>query len=296
MNYIITGSIGNISKPVVQKLKQAGHGVTVITSNADRVKEIESLGAKAARGSVEDGAFLTKAFSGADAAYLMIPPNWKLKGGWLDYQKKVTHYYIDALKANHIRSVVLLSSVGAHLRKGTGPVDGLGYAEEKLSELKDVNVLMLRPSYFFYNLMGMVPMIKNMNIMGANFGSGEEKLVLTDTGDIADVVAEALISLKFKGHTVRYIASDERSTKEVAEILSKAVGKPGTPWIEFKDADALKGMLGNGLPQTIAEGYVDLGISMREGKMQGDYWKNRPVLGKVKLEEFAKQFAHVYNS
>ena len=296
MNYIITGSIGNIGKPVVQKLKQAGHEVTVITSNADRVKEIESIGAKAVVGSVEDGAFLKKAFASADAAYLMIPPNWKLNVGWLEYQKKVTHYYIEAIKANHIRSVVLLSSVGAHLRKGAGPVDGLGYAEEKLSELKDVNVLMLRPSYFFYNLLGMVPMIKDMNIMGANFGSGEEKLVLTDTGDIADEVAEALLTLKFKGHTVRCIASDERGTKEVAEILGKAVGKPGTPWIEFKDADALKGMLGNGLPQTIAEGYVELGVSMREGKMQGEYWKNRPALGKVKLEEFAKQFAQVYNS
>ena len=47
MNYVITGSIGHISKPIVKKLKEAGHHVTVITSNSDRVKEIESLGATA---------------------------------------------------------------------------------------------------------------------------------------------------------------------------------------------------------------------------------------------------------
>lgn len=296
MNYVITGSIGHISKPVVEALKKGGHGVTVITSKNDRMKEIESLGAKAAVGSVEDGSFLRKAFTGADVAYLMIPPNWTLTGGWLEYQKKVTDYYIEAIKANHINKVVLLSSIGADLRKGTGPVDGLGYAEEKLSELKDVDVLMLRPSYFYYNLLGMVPLIKNMNIMGSNFGGGDEKLILSDTGDIANVVADALLSLKFKGHTIRYIASDERHPKEIAEILGKAVGKPGTPWIEFKDADALKGMLQNGLNKTMAEGYVEMGASMREGKMQADYWKNRPTLGKVKLEEFAKQFAAVYNS
>jgi uncharacterized protein YbjT (DUF2867 family) len=234
---------------------------------------------------------------GADAVYLMIPPNWTLTGGWLEYQKKVVHNYINAIKTNGVKNVILLSSVGAHMRKGSGPVDGLGYAEEKLMELKDVNVKMLRPSYFFYNLFGMAGMIKHMNILGSNFGGTEEKLVLVHTGDIADVVSEELLGLKFKGHTVRYIASDERHPKEIAEVLSKAVGKPGTPWVEFTDDQALQGMLQNNLPKAIAEGYVELGVALRNGKAQEDYWKNKPAqLGKVKLEDFAKEFVGVYNS
>jgi uncharacterized protein YbjT (DUF2867 family) len=297
MNYVITGSLGHISKPVIQKLKVAGHAITVVTSNQDRVKEIEALGAKAAVGSVEDAAFISKSFAGSDAVYLMIPPNWTLTGGWLEYQQKVVHNYINAIKANGIKNVVLLSSVGAHMRKGSGPVDGLGYAEEKLGELKDVNVKMLRPSYFFYNLFGMAGMIKHMNILGSNFGSTNEKLALVHTSDIADVVSEELLGLKFKGHSVRYIASDERHPKEIAEVLSKAVGKPGTPWVEFTDDQALQGMLQNNLPKTIADGYVELGAALRTGKAQEDYWKNKPVqLGKVKLEDFAKEFVGVYNS
>jgi uncharacterized protein YbjT (DUF2867 family) len=296
MNYVITGSIGHISKPVVNQLKRAGHSTTVVTSNKERTKEIEGLGAKAAVGSVEDVDFIVKSFAGADAVYLMIPPNWTLTGGWLEYQQKVTHNYIDALKTNKIRNVVLLSSVGAHMRKGAGPVDGLGYAEEKLSELKDVNVKILRPSYFFYNLFGMAAMIKHMNILGSNFGGTDEKLAMVHTSDIADVVTEELLGLKFKGHTIRYIASDERHPKEIAEVLSKAVGKPGTPWIEFTDEQALQGMLQNNLAKTIAEGYVELGAALRTGKAQEDYWKNKPSkLGKVKLEDFATEFVSVYN-
>lgn len=63
MNYLITGSLGHISKPVVEKLTAAGHNVTVITSNNNRVADIEALGAKAAVGSVDDAAFLTQAFA-----------------------------------------------------------------------------------------------------------------------------------------------------------------------------------------------------------------------------------------
>jgi len=296
MKYVITGSIGHISKPVVQQLVKAGHSVSVITSSADRSKEIEALGAKPLVGSIEDRSFVTNSFSGADAVYLMIPPNWTLTGGWLEYQKGVADHYIHAIQTNKIKHVVLLSSIGAHMRKGCGPVDGLGYAEEELLKLKEVNVKMLRPSYFFYNLFGMAGLIKNMNIMGSNFGSSDEKLILVHTSDIADVVAEELLGLKFTGHTVRYIASDERHPKEIAEVLSAAVGKPGTPWVEFTDEQALQGMLQSQLPATIANGYVELGAALRTGKMQEDYWKNKPQLGKVKLEDFAKEFVAVYNS
>jgi len=288
--------LGHISKPVVQKLKSSGHSVTVITSNSSKGKEIEALGVAAAVGSVEDRAFLKRAFAGAQAAYLMIPPNWALSGSWIDYQKGIIINYIEALRANGIKHVVFLSSIGAHMGKGAGPVDGLSVAEWHLNQLKDVNVKIVRPSYFFNNLMGMIPMIKNMNIMGSNFGSSKEKLVLTATSDIADVVGNELLNLKFKGHSIRYIASDERHPKEIAEILSKAVGKPGTPWVEFKDEDALNGMIQNGLSKEIASNYATMGAALRTGKMQADYWKNKPALGKVKLENFVKEFAAAYNS
>lgn len=296
MKYVITGSLGHISKPVVSKLVAAGHAVTVITSSPDRAKDITALGATAAVGSVDDLAFLKQAFAGADAAYLMIPPNWTPEGGWLQYQQNVTHHFIEAIQAAQVKNIVLLSSVGAHMRTGAGPVDGLSYCEEKLASLKGVNVKVLRPSYFYYNLLGMVPLVRNMNIMGSNFGSTDEKLVLTHTDDIADVVADALLKLNFTNYSVQYIASDERHPNEIARVLGAAVGKPGTPWVEFKDADALSGMLQSGLHPAIANGYVELGAGIRSGAVQADYWKNRPALGKKKLEDFATEFAAVYQN
>jgi uncharacterized protein YbjT (DUF2867 family) len=294
MKYVITGSIGHISKPIVQQLVAKNHRVTVITSSTDRVKDIEALGTEAAVGSVEDASFVSRAFEGADAVYLMIPPNWSPQGGWYEYQQKVADIFVQAIQTGKVKFVVLLSSVGAHMRKGAGPVDGLGYAEERLESLKDVQVKVLRPSYFYYNLFSMIPLIKNMNIMGSNFGGTDEKLVLTDTSDIAEVASNHLSKLDFKGFSVEYIGSDERHPNEIAKVLGDAIGKPGIPWVQFPDDQSLQGMLQAGLAEPIAKGYTQLGIALREGAMQASYWKNRPALGKVKLEDFAQQFASVY--
>jgi uncharacterized protein YbjT (DUF2867 family) len=75
MKITTTGSLGNVAKPLVKKLIAAGHEVTVISTKDDRTSEIEALGAKAAIGSISDEAFLTEAFSGADAVYTMMPPS-----------------------------------------------------------------------------------------------------------------------------------------------------------------------------------------------------------------------------
>ncbi len=293
-NYVITGSIGHISKPIIEALVKASHNVSVISNNNENKTKIEALGAKALIGSVIDKHFIETCFKNADAVYLMIPPNWAVTD-WMAYQKEVAHNYVNAIKLNNVKHVVQLSSIGAHLLNGAGPIDGLAYLETELEKLNTINVKILRPSYFYYNLFGMKDMIKHANIMGGNFG-GEEKIALVHTSDIADVAQNHLLELSFTGHSVQYIASDERTSSEIAEVLSNAANKPNTPWIVFSDADALNGMKQSGLSDTIANGYMELGKSLRKGLLQADYWKNKPTYGKIKLEDFAKEFSAAYNN
>ena len=294
MHYVITGSIGHTGKPITEGLVQAGHTVTVVTSKPDNAAAIEALGAKAAVGSVEDADFLKQAFAGADAAYLLLPNKW----GVADiraYQNAVIDNYIAAIRANDIRFAVFLSSVGAHLGKGVGPVNGLYDAEHKLSQVEGLNSKFLRPSYFMYNLFGMVGMVKGMGIMGSNFG--DEPIALTHTNDIADVAIQELLNLDFTGHQVRYIASDERTGSGIAKVLGEAVGKPETPWIVFSDEQNKEGMVQAGLDEATAANYTEMGEAMRNGQMQEDYFANKPTFGKVKLEDFAKnEFAPAFNA
>jgi uncharacterized protein YbjT (DUF2867 family) len=294
MKYVITGGAGNISKPLTEALLQAGNDVVVIGRNAEKLKPLTDKGAVAAVGSLEDEAFVKEAFAGADAVYLMIPPNMAVEN-FRGYQNVVAKNYITAIKENQIKYVVVLSSIGAHRGTGVGPVDGLADLEKMLSELTDVNVKILRPSYFMANLLGMIPLIKNMQIMGANFAGGDEKLVLVHTDDIAAVAAEELLALNFIGHSVRYIASDEKTGNEIAEILSAAINKPGLPWITFTDEQTLESLQQAGFPAALSEAYTTMGKAIREGRMQEDYWKNHPQLGPTKLEDFAQEFAVIFN-
>ncbi|CCH00595.1 NmrA family protein [Fibrella aestuarina BUZ 2] len=294
MHYVVTGSLGHTGKPITEGLLKAGHTVTVITSKAETAAKIEALGATAAVGNLEDDAFVTGAFANADAVYLMIPPKWDMPN-WRAYQNKVADHYIAAIRANDIRFVVLLSSVGAHKGSGTGPVDGLYDMEQKLKTVEGLNVKVLRPSYFMQNLFSMAGMVKGMGIMGSNFGDGPVVLVHTD--DIAEAALQELLNLDFTGIQVRYVAGDERTGAEIARVLGEAVGKPETPWVVFSDEQNKQGMLQAGLSEEVATNYTEMGASMRDGSMQADYLANRPALSKTKLEDFAKnEFAPAFNA
>ncbi|OJV14665.1 MAG: NAD-dependent dehydratase [Dyadobacter sp. 50-39] len=296
MKYIITGSLGNIGLPVTQNLVNAGHEVVVISSNSNKSAQIKSLGAEAAIGSVQDVAFLESAFKGGDVAYLMIPSDFSLDD-YAAFQIEVADKYLQAIQSAGITRIVLLSSIGAHLRKGAGPIDALGYLEEKLAATPGLQVKILRPAYFFNNLYGQIGLISNAGIAGSNFGGTEEKLVLADTDDIAKVATEQLLAPFTETQTITYISSDERHPSEIAAVLGAAVGKEGTPWVTFSDEDAYNGMLQAGLNESFAALYRDMGTALQNGTMQEDYWKNREaVKGTFKLEDFAKRFAGAYQA
>jgi len=296
MKYVITGSLGNISKPLTKKLVSAGHDVTVISSQENKKAAIEALGAKAAIGSVQDVAFLTKTFTGADAVYTMVPPTFAA-ADWKGYIGDTGKIYADAIKASGIKNVVNLSSIGAHMPEGCGPVSGIYRVEQVYETLSDVNIKHLRPGNFYTNFYANIGMIKHNGIIGGNYGMNTS-IVLVHPNDIAEAAAEELQALSFKGHSIRYVVSDERTTTEIAKVLGTAIGKPELPWIDFKDEDAFGGMTGAGLPAEVAKNYVEMGKAVRDGSMFEDYnaHKSSVKISKTKLEDFAKEFAAAYNS
>jgi len=294
MKIIITGSLGNISRPLSTHLISAGHQVSIVSSNKDKSEEITSIGGIPAIGSVSDERFLTDAFTGADVVYLMVPNDFStndLKG----HIKEVGEHYANAVKAAGVKKVVLLSSIGAHLAKGTGPIAGLFEVEQIFGKLEDIDILILRPAYFYNNFYGNLDMIKHMGIIGANYGA-DQTIIMVDPKDIAAVAANK-IQEGFSGKSILYIASDRRMLKEVAEQIGKAIGKPELPWVAFEDAQAFEGMVGAGLPEEIARNYEEMGTAIRSGVLWEDFDLNKNVpIGKIKLEDFAKQFALAYHA
>ncbi|SIN88593.1 SDR family oxidoreductase [Chitinophaga niabensis] len=300
MNIVLTGSIGNIGKPLTQELVQKGHSVTVISSNTERQPAIEALGAKAAIGSMFDADFLSQTFKGADIVYLM--ETMEAAGDMFDKSvdfigsiNKIGYNYKTAVQKAGIKKVVHLSSIGAHTNKGTGILIFHHNVENILKQLgNDVSIKFIRPVAIYFNMFSFVNSIKNKGEIVSNYG-GDQKEPWVSPLDIASVIAEEM-EKPFEGRTVRYVASDEVSPNEIAAALGKAIGKPDLKWNVISDEELLKGWLNIGFNEQVARGFIEFQISQRTGVFYEDYNQHKPVLGKVKLTDFAKEFAKVYGT
>lgn len=291
MHIVITGSLGNIGKPLTQDLLQQGHAVTVISSNPDKEKEIAILGAHAAIGKLEDVAFLTATLKEKDALFAMEPPNFAAPDHNVYYQT-IANSYVAAAKASGLKRIVHLSSWGAHLEKGTGFITGSYHAEQVLNTLQGVSVTHLRPGSFYTNLYNFVDMIKHAGFIGTNYG-GEDKVVMVHPKDIATVAAEELT--KIESDPVRYVASTDITASAVAKAVGAAIGKPDLQWITLSDDEVTKALLEGGMQPSFVTPMVELGAAIHSGAMRSDYDLHPPVtMGKTSIEDFAKEFSAAF--
>lgn len=299
MNIVLTGSIGNVGKPLTEKLIKEGHSVTVVSSKPERRIDIEALGAKAAIGSMFDKNFLSKTFKGADIVYLM--ETLDAAGRFFDKDvdfigsiNQIGHHYKEAILEAGVKKVVHLSSIGAHTNKGTGILIFHHNVENILRQLpEDVSIKFIRPVGFFTNLFGFIRTIKTKGVIISNWG-GDKKEPWVSPLDIADVIAEE-IKKPFKGRMVRYVASDEVSPNEIAKVLGEAIGIPDLKWQVISNEELTDNWLSIGFNEQIAKGFAEFQASQGTGALYEDYYKNKPALGKVKLSDFARDFATAYN-
>ncbi len=297
MNYTIIGASGNTGSIVANELLNAGHETKLITRSANKLANLKAKGAHILEGDLTDESFLTKSFDGSDAVYALIPPNFGLQESWRVYMRRIGTAITNALEKSGVKNVVILSSMGAHLRPfGAGPVSGLGEWEEQLKTVKNLNVLSLRPGFFMQNFFGNINLIKHTGFFGYNL-AGDVKSPLVHTTDIGHVAANRLLALDFEGFEIQYIGgAKDYSMNEVAAILGAAINKTDLKYIAFSDEDSKQGMLSAGLPETIADNYVELFKGISSGKYYDDFNRNEKNTTATTLEEFARQFAAVYNN
>lgn len=293
MNYLITGSLGHVSRPLAAKMVRTGHTVRVLSRRAEKTAAIEALGATAVIGNVESLDSLASAFKGADAVFTMIPPNFQTDN-WKHYIAHIGDNYADAIKRAGVRHVVNLSSIGAHLREGCGPVSALHFVEESLNSLKDVNVRHIRSGFFHTNFLSDIPLIRHSGIIAANYGKSIA-LPLIHPDDVANMVSMELKELEFTAKSVRYAVGEELEPDVIAGILGSAIGMAGLRWVDMADDEMLASMLDGGLSPETASNYVEMGRALREGRMTEEYRLHPPAArGKITLKDFAVEFAGAY--
>src|SRR5271167_2951042 len=226
--YVILGASGNTGSIIADSLLSKGKKARVVGRDAGRLRRFVSKGAEAFTANVSDAAALTKAFSGARAAYLMLPPVASRED-----QERQSDAIATAVKESGLRYAVHLSSYGAQVPEGTGPVTGLHSSEQKLNAIGGLNVLHLRAGYFMENNLAAIGMIQGMGIFG-HVLLPDLKLPMIATRDIGDYAARRLLDLDFSGKQTRELLGErDISMTEATAVIARGIGKPDLRYEQF---------------------------------------------------------------
>ncbi len=292
--YVVTGATGNIGKELALALLKAGKKVRAIGRSAERLQPLVDEGAEAAVGSVDDAAFLTKAFSGARAVFAMIPPNYGAADARAE-QRHVAEAYATAIREAGVTHVVHLSSIGAHLPNGTGPIAGLHDSEQILNAIEGLAVVHLRPAFFLENLLEGIGTIKAMGVNGSPLRA-DVSIPMIATKDIAAVAAEYLLAPDFTGSSVRDLYGARAYTMtETTAALGNAIGDPDLRYVQFSYEDTRAALVGLGLSASVADGLVEMYRAMNDGTLEVTAERSAENTTPTRIEEFAAEvFAPAY--
>ncbi len=265
MSIVVTTPTGNIGRVLTQALVDAGEKPVLIARNADKVKTFVDAGATVKEGRHHDAAFLTEATRGARALFVLTPSNFQLteiRGFYRGFAEAAAA----AIDANRIGHVLHLSSVGAELETGNGPVAGLHVAEQVLNRTK-ANVLHLRPGYFMENTLGQIPSILQASSLFTTFPRGT-RFEMIATRDVGAYAADRLTKLDWSGtSTAELQGPGETGYDEVAAVLSEVLDKALTH-VTVSDDQMREALAGIGISKAMADSLVELADGIVKGRVE----------------------------
>jgi uncharacterized protein YbjT (DUF2867 family) len=258
--YVILGASGNTGSIVADFLLSKGEKVRVVGRDSGRLQRFVDKGAEPFTADMSDAAALTNAFSGARAAYLLLPPVKSREA-----QELESDAIAKAVKESGLRYAVHLSSYGAQVPEGTGPVAGLHCSEEKLNAISGLNVLHLRAAYFMENNLAAIGMIHGMGIFG-NALLPDVKLPLIATHDVGDYAAQRLLHLDFSGKQARELLGErDLSMTEVTAVIGRGIGKPDLEYKQFPYDQVEEVLTQMGVPPKGAALYIEMYKAINAG-------------------------------
>jgi len=258
--HVILGASGNTGSIIANSLLAEGRKVRVMGRDAGRLQRFVRKGAEAFTANVSDAAALTKALSGARAAYLMLPPAKSRED-----QERDSDAIAKAVKESGLPYAVHLSSYGAQVPEGTGPVAGLHSSEQKLNAIGGLNVLHLRAAYFMENNLAAIGMIHGMGIFG-NALLPDLKLPMAATRDVGAYAAQRLWDLDFSGKQTRELLGErDLSMTEATAVIARGIGKPDLRYEQFPYDQVQQVLTQMGVPPKGATLYIEMYKSINAG-------------------------------
>ena len=260
----IFGASGNTGGAAAAHLLKSGKKVRAVGRNRDKLAALTASGAEACVGDIENAGFVREALSGAEAAYLLIPPN-VAADDFRAYQRRVVDSLVAGVQASKsVRHVVVLSSVGAHHSAGTGPIVAVHTLEELLKKIAPLNALFVRPGFFMENVLMGLGSIKAQGVYAGPMPA-DMAVPMIAAADIGSYAGRRLDKLDFTGKSAVHLNGPVAFTQtELVTTLGQTIGKP-VKYVQVTLDEVEKGMLHAGLGPSV----VSVFMEMYQGAFKG---------------------------
>lgn len=284
MSYVIAGASGNTGRVAAEDLLARGKGVRVLVRSAEKGAAWKARGAEVAVADLGDAAAVARALEGAEGAFLLVPPS-PGEADFPAYQARTVASLARAVTEARVPHVVLLSSVGAQLPSGTGPIAGLHRGEKILGDLAATRLTAVRAAYFMENFASSLGGLKDGVL--PSFLPADLAFEMIATRDIGTLVASLLLEGPSSGERnaarIVELGGAKRSARDAAKALSAITGRP----IEVAEAPLaalVPTLTGFGLSPSVAEGLREMyeGIVAGRVAFEGGH---RRVEGTTTLDE-----------
>lgn len=270
---------------VANELVTAGAQVILLARNPDKVNALTDRGATVLQGSLDDREYVVRATRGVDALFWLIPPDYSVPN-LRAYYNRIGEVAAAAIKANEIRGVVFLSSVGAHQEGGTGPIIGLRDVELKIERVAS-HITHLRPAAFFENYLWQIEPIKHMGNIFLPV-SGSTRVAMVATQDIGRAAAKRLLDTTWTGRSVANLLGPvDISLDEAAVAIGRGIGKPVTH-VQVPEDQARQAMKQAGMGDDAIGLMLELYRAMSSGLLKVPEGRTAESTTPTTIEQFAR--------
>ncbi len=248
--YAITGITGQVGGALAETLLAQGEAVRAVVRNAAKGAAWQARGCDVALADMTDANALTRAFTGAEAVFVLLPPTFDPSPDFAESRAVITAVS-KALQAARPARVVCLSTVGAQATQ-TSLLSQLSALEQHLGALP-LPITFLRAAWFMENAAWDVARARTDGVLESYLTPLDRAIPMVATADVGSTAAHLLCE-PWEGKRVIELAGPALVSPAIlADALGLALGRPiearEVPRAEWEARFKAQGMR-NPIPRT----------------------------------------------
>lgn len=278
---LVFGATGNTGSLLVPALREAGVDVRAFVRDEDKAQPLKKMGVELVIGDLDRPVTIPPAVEGVDKIYLCT---WN---GPTQVQQveNVIRAAQQAGNPHIIRHSMWGSEKSRIVQQGD-------QAEETIKS-SGLPWTILSPTFFMQNIMATAQTIASVGMLYWDMGDGKPGMI--DVRDIADSAFAVLTGSGHEGKNYILTGPEAISMYDVADTLSKVLGKEVT-YVNVPHEASVESMVSMGFPEWIARGYSELMDGFNEGFANSttDNVENLTGHPPRSIEQFARDFASYF--